>query len=69
MRLYYESKETNQEVPVAIPTNLEATTSHSLNPSNSLNPFVNYQYVEAQTELTEEKYDEPPSDIKVIKLT
>jgi ATP-dependent DNA helicase PIF1 len=69
LRLYHESNETNQEIPVAIPTNLEATTSHSLNPSNSLNPFVNYQYVETQTELTEENYDEPRSDIKVIKLT
>ena len=56
LRLYHESKETNQEVyvplviaeeiPVAIPTNLEATTA---------NPFVNYQYVEAQAELAEEK--------------
>lgn len=70
LRLYHESKETNQEVyvplviaeeiPVAIPTNLEPTTT---------NPFVNYQYVEAQAELAEEKYDEPPSNIKVIKLT
>lgn len=70
LRLYHESKETNQEVyvplviaeeiPVAIPTNLEATNA---------NPFVNYQYVEAQAELAEEKYDEPPSNIKVIKLT
>ena len=70
MRLYHESKETNEEVyvplviaeevPVAIPTNLEPTTT---------NPFINYQYVEAQAELAEEKYDEPPSDIKVIRFT
>lgn len=70
LRLYHESKETNQEVyiplviaeevQVAIPTNLDATTT---------NPFVNYQYVEAQAELAEEKYDEPSSDIKVIKFT
>jgi len=70
LRLYHESKETNQEVyvplviaeeiPLAIPTNLEATTS---------NPFVNYQYVEAHAELGEEKYDEPPSNVKVIKFT
>ena len=68
--LYHDSKETNQEVyvplviaeevPIAIPTNLEATTT---------NPFVNYQYVEAQAELAEEKYDEPPSDVKVIRFT
>ena len=70
LRLYHESKETNQEVyvplviaeevQVAIPTNLEPTTT---------NPFVNYQYVEAQAELAAEKYDEPPSDVKVIKFT
>lgn len=72
LRLYHESKETNQEVyiplviaeevQVAIPTNLEATTT---------NLFVNYQYVEAQPELVEEKYDESQenSNIKVIKLT
>ncbi len=70
LRLYHDSKETNQEVyvplviaeevPIAIPTNLEATTT---------NPFVNYQYVEAQAELAEEKYDEPPSDVKVIRFT
>ena len=70
LRLYHESKETNEEVyvplviaeevPVAIPTNLEPTTT---------NPFINYQYVEAQAELAEEKYDEPPSDIKVIRFT
>jgi ATP-dependent DNA helicase PIF1 len=70
LRLYHESKETNQEVyvplviaeevPVAIPTNLEATTT---------NVFVNYQYVEVKAELAEEKYEEPRSDIKVIKLT
>lgn len=70
LRLYHESKETNQEVyvplviaeevQVAIPTNLEATTT---------NPFVNYQYVEAQAELAAENYDEPPSNVKVIKLT
>jgi len=70
LHLYHESKETNQEVyvplviaeevPVAIPTNLEPTT---------INPFVNYQYVEAEAELAAEKYGEPPSDVKVIKFT
>lgn len=72
LRLYHEPKETNQEVyvplviareiQVNIPTNLETTTT---------NPFVNYQYVKAQAELTEEKYDESQenSNIKVIKLT
>jgi ATP-dependent DNA helicase PIF1 len=69
LQLYHESKEQNEEVyvplviaeeiPTAFPTNLEATT----------NPFVNYQYVEAQAELSEEKYEEPPSNVKIIKFT
>ena len=45
---------------VAIPINLEATTR---------NPFVDYQYVEAQAELAEEKYNEASSDLKVIRFT
>jgi ATP-dependent exoDNAse (exonuclease V) alpha subunit len=65
LRLYHESKETNEEVymplviaeeiPVAIPAN---------------NPFIDYQYVDAQAELTEEKYDEQThnSDVKIINL-
>lgn len=78
LKLYHESKETNQEVyvplviaeevPVAIPTNLLATTT---------NPFIDYQYTEAQAELAEElseelyeeKYDEPQCDVKVIRFT
>lgn len=74
LRLYHESKETNQEVyvplviaeevQIAIPTNAEPTTN--------INPFINYQYVEAQAqaELAKEKYDEPQenSNIKVIKI-
>jgi ATP-dependent exoDNAse (exonuclease V) alpha subunit len=71
LTLYHESKEQNEEVyvplviaeeiPVAIPTNLEATIS---------NPFINYQYVEAQAELSEERYEqqEEMSNIKVIKF-
>jgi ATP-dependent DNA helicase PIF1 len=63
LRLYHDSKEQGQEVyvplviaeeiPVAIP---EGT-----------NRFVKYEYVEEP--LVEEKYDETPSDIKVIKIT
>lgn len=70
LRLYHDSKESNQEVyvplviaeeiKVAIPINLEQT---------NLNQFVNYQYVEAQAELAEEKYDNPPSNVKIIKFT
>jgi ATP-dependent DNA helicase PIF1 len=70
LRLYHDSKEQGQEVyvplviaeevQVAIPINLEATTT---------NPFVDYQYVEAQAEIAEEKYDDPPCDVKVIRFT
>jgi ATP-dependent DNA helicase PIF1 len=71
LRLYHESKETNQEVyvplviaeevQIAIPTNAEPT---------NVNPFINYQYVEAEAELAKEKYHEPQenSNIKVIKI-
>jgi ATP-dependent DNA helicase PIF1 len=72
LRLYHESKETNQEVyvplviaeeiQVAIPTNDHPTT---------INPFINYEYIETQAELAEEKYEEQDekTNIKVIKLT
>ena len=70
LRLYHDSKEQGQEVyvplviaeevQVAIPINLEATTT---------NPFVDYQYVEAQAEIAEEKYDDPQCDVKVIRFT
>jgi ATP-dependent DNA helicase PIF1 len=63
LRLYHESKEQGQEVyvplviaeeiPVAIP--------------DTTNRFINYQYVEAP--LVEEKYDETPTDVKVIRFT
>jgi ATP-dependent DNA helicase PIF1 len=63
LRLYHESKEQGQEVyvplviaeeiPVAIP--------------DTTNRFINYQYMEAP--LVEEKYDETPTDVKVIRFT
>jgi hypothetical protein len=37
--------------------------------ATSENRFVDYQYVEAQAELAEEKYDDPPSNVKVINFT
>lgn len=72
LNLYHQSRETSQEVyiplviaeeiPVAIP---------SINNTIS-NPFIDYQYVEAQAVLAEENYDEelpqPPSDVKIINL-
>ena len=74
LTLYHNSKETNEEVyvplviaeeiPVAIPTNEIATTS---------NPFINYQFVEAEAELASENYDESEKkdkdpNIKIIKI-
>ena len=47
-----------EEVPTAIPS------------ASGSNPFIDYQYVEAQAELAEENYEEtpPPSDVKIINL-
>ena len=71
LTLYHGSKEQNEEVyvplviaeeiQVDISTNLEATAS---------NPFIDYQYVEAQAELSEERYEqqEERSNIKLIKF-
>ena len=69
LRLYHESKETNQEVYVPLVIAEEVPVAIPV-PRNE-NQFVNYEYVEAQAELAEEKYDEPQenSTIKVIKLT
>ena len=69
LRLYHDSKETNQEVYVPlviaeeVPVAIPVVTSE--------NRFVDYQYVVAQAELTEEKYNESEenSNIKIIKFT
>jgi ATP-dependent DNA helicase PIF1 len=68
LRLYHETMETHQEVYVPLviaePISLAVAT-----PIDN-NPFQNFQYVEAQTELTEEKIDEEPqnNNVKIITL-
>jgi ATP-dependent DNA helicase PIF1 len=55
LRLYHESRETNQElyVPLVIAEEVPVAV-----PETTSNRFIDYQYVEAQAELTVEKYDE-----------
>jgi ATP-dependent DNA helicase PIF1 len=67
LRAYHESKETNQEVYVPLVIAEEVQTAIPV-PTGS-NPFIDYQYIERQVELTEEKYHEAPSDVKVIRIT
>ena len=64
LRLYHESKETNQEVYVPLVIADEVQVAIPLQTSSE-NSFVNYQYVDAQAELAEEKYD---GDVKVIRF-
>lgn len=68
LKLYHESKETNQEVYIPLVIAEEVPTALSV-PLGS-NPFIDYQYVEAHAELAEENYNEPapPSDVKIINL-
>jgi len=70
LRLYHETKEKNEEVYVPLVIAEEITTAIPV-PTGSANPFIDYQYVEAQAELVEEKYDEPNSEqsnVKIINL-
>jgi ATP-dependent DNA helicase PIF1 len=62
LRLYHDSKEQGQEVYVP----LVIAEEIPLAISEGTNRFVKYEYVEGP--LLEEKYDETPSDIKVIKI-
>ena len=71
LTLYHQTKETNTEVYVPLVIAEAIPVAHPI----GANPFVDYQYVEvqAQYELSEEKYDETPenstsSDVKVIKI-
>jgi ATP-dependent DNA helicase PIF1 len=68
LRLYHESKKQGQEVYVPLIIDDEIPVA---NPEITLttNRFVNYKYVEAHAELSDEKYDESSSDIKVIRFT
>ena len=75
LRLYHESKETNEEVYVPLVIAEEIQNAIPVE-----NPFVQYEYVEARaqlprtelprTELVEEKYDDNTSnsDVKVINF-
>ena len=69
LTLYHQTKETNTEVYVPLVIAEAITVAQPIGE----NPFVDYQYVEAQAELAEEKYDETQenstsSDVKVIKI-
>jgi hypothetical protein len=71
LTLYHQTKETNTEVYVPLVIAEPVAIAH---PIANENPFVDYQYVEvqAQSELSEEKYDEdtpPISTVKIIKIT
>jgi len=70
LTLYHQTKETNTEVYVPLVIAEPVAIAH---PIANENPFVDYQYVEvqAQSELSEEKYDEdtpPISTVKIIKI-
>ncbi len=75
LRLYHDSKEQGQEiyVPLVIAEEIPVANPQATS-SSSTNPFINYQYVEAQAELAEETYDEDekeepkPADVKIIRL-
>ena len=76
LKLYHESKETSQEVYVplviaeqiqeATPVGCSSTTSNNTS-SNTINPFIDYQYVDVEARpLTEEPLSS--SGIKVIQF-
>jgi hypothetical protein len=63
LTLYHESKETNEEVYVPL------VVAEPIPIAEPINPFVNFQYQEAQAELAEENYDHDSiSNIKVVKF-
>jgi len=72
LRLYHQSKETNKEiyVPLVIAEEIQTALPVLDSTSCSSNPFIDYQYIEAHAELTEEKYSEQsiPSNVKIINL-
>ena len=70
MRLYHETRETNQEVYVPLviaePVSLVVATPIYNNSSSNVIP-----YVEVQGQLSEEKIDDEPqnnNNVKIIKL-
>ena len=64
LKLYHESKETNQDIYV--PLVIAEEVMHAIPITNGSPQFINYQYEEAHTELMEENYDS--SNIKIINL-
>jgi ATP-dependent DNA helicase PIF1 len=63
LTLYHQSKETNEEVYVPL------VVAEPIPIAEPINPFVNFQYQEAQAELAEENYDhDSMSNIKVVKF-
>ena len=65
LKLYHQTKKTHEEVYVPL---VIAEEVQEAIPSNEIN-FVDYQYVEAVAELSEEKYEEKESEnIKVIRM-
>jgi ATP-dependent DNA helicase PIF1 len=62
---YQQANLTNQEVYV--PLVIAEPIQHAVPLDTVANPFVDYQYVEASAELSEESYDEE-NKIKLIKL-
>jgi len=64
LRLYHETSSNvkgQEDVPLLIAEEIQVAIPEGTN------RFINYQYVEAP--LVEEKYDETPSNVKVIKIT
>jgi ATP-dependent DNA helicase PIF1 len=73
LTLYHQTKETNTEVYVPLVIAEPVAIAHPIGSHD--NVFIDYQYVEvqAQSELSEEKYDEnsessTSSNVKVIKI-
>jgi ATP-dependent DNA helicase PIF1 len=72
LSLYHQLKETSQEVyvPLVIAEEIQVAVP-VLSSSIDINPFVDYQYVEARVVLSEEKYNEssqPHSNVKIINF-
>jgi len=68
LKLYHDSKpQTAEYVPLVIAEEIQEAIPTN-DSSTSINPFVNFQYMEAHAELTEEQYNNSDNTIKVIKL-
>ncbi len=72
LRLYHDSKETNQEVYIPLVIAEEIQTAVPV-PADAIdigtvNPFINYQYTEAEAIHVVEEPEKKVSDVKVIKF-